>query len=44
MFPTFPTRQTTATGVSDQRVKRKTAQLHTSDAKRAETSREGVKW
>ena len=31
-------------GVSDQRGRRKTAELHTSDDKRAEPWRGGVKW
>ena len=32
------------TGVSDQRGRRKTAELHTSGAERAETCQGGVKW
>ena len=36
--------ETAETDVSDQRGKRKTAELHTSGAKRAETWRGEVKW
>ena len=35
--PTFQTDETAETGVSDQRGRRKRAELHTSGAKRAET-------
>ena len=37
------TDETAETGVFDKRGRRKAAELHTSDAKRAETWREGVK-
>ena len=42
--PTFQKHETAETGVSDHRGRRKTAELHTSGAKRAETWRRGVKW
>ena len=40
-IPTFQTDETAETDVSDQRGRRKTAELHTSGAKRAETWRGG---
>ena len=43
-FLLFRLDETAETDVSDQRGRRKTAELHTSGAKRAETWRGGVKW
>ena len=43
-FRHFKLDETAETDVSDQRGRRKTAELHISGAKRAETRREGVKW
>ena len=43
-FRHFRLDETAETDVSDQRGRRKTAELHTSGAKRAETWRGGVKW
>ena len=43
-FRHFRLEETAETDVSDQRGRRKTAELHTSGATRAETWRGGVKW
>ena len=43
-FRHFRLDETAETDVSDQRGRRKTAHLHTSGAKQAETWRGGVKW
>ena len=43
-FRHFRLDEAAETGVSDQRRRRKTAELHKSDAKRAETWPGGVKW
>ena len=43
-FRHFGLDETAETDVSDQRGRKKTAELHTSGAKRAETWRGGVKW
>ena len=43
-FRHFGLDEAAETGVSDQRGRRKTAELHTSGAERAETWHVGVKW
>ena len=43
-FRQFRLEETAETDVSDQRGRRKTAELHTSGAKQAETWQGGVKW
>ena len=43
-FRHFRPDEATETSVSDQRGRKKTAELHTSGAKRAETWQGGVKW